>query len=96
MLPCNHTVAVLVTVRNSDHRNASVRSWAVDRRSPAQPRPSGIATVQRGLPGLGVYPAVVLGFDPGREQPVELQQRGAVIAARRGQFLGGGVGDFDE
>jgi hypothetical protein len=41
-------------------------------------------------------PAVVFGFDPGREQPVELQQCAAVIGARRSQLIGAGVDDFDE
>ena len=59
-----------MTVRHSDQRNAS-RSCA------------GVAgvisvgelpTVERGLPGLGVHPAVVDGLCPGGEQGVELDQ----------------------
>ena len=75
VLPCNDTVAVLVTVRYSDHRNASVRSAAV---GIAALRPRrvqlNLPPIQRGLAGLGVGAPVVLGLDPGGEQPVQFQQ----------------------
>ena len=66
------------------------------RRGPAQPRPAAVPALQRGLPGLGMHAAVVLGFDPRGQQPVERQQCGAVISARRGEAFGGGIGDLDE
>jgi hypothetical protein len=40
--------------------------------------------------------AVVFGFDPPGQQPVEFQQGAARIGAGGGQVFGGGVGDFDE
>ena len=66
------------------------------RRGPPEPGPAAVPAVQRGLPGLGVGAAVVLGFDPRGQQPVERQQRGAVISTGGDQVLGGGVGDLDE
>jgi hypothetical protein len=34
-----------------------------------------------GLPGLGMYAAVVLGFDPGRKQPIQFGQVSDMVAA---------------
>ena len=48
-----------------------------------KPVPAGFPAGQRGLPGLGMGAAVVFGFDPGCEQPVELQQRGGDRRPRR-------------
>ena len=40
--------------------------------------------------------AVVFGFDPRGEQPVEFQQRRGVVDPGGGEVFGGGVGDLDE
>ena len=65
------------------------------RRGPAQPAPAGLPAFPRGLAGLSVGAPVVLGLDPRGEQPIQLQQSGPVIDAGGGEFLGGGVDDFD-
>jgi hypothetical protein len=93
---CSETVAVLVTVRNSLHRNASVRSSAVGiagvrLTDPSQPpsAPAGSARSRYGSAG-GIR------FYPGDKQPVELQQCGRVIDASSSKVLAGRVGDLDQ
>ena len=68
MLPCSETVAILVTVRVSDHKNASCSCSGSGSAGGA----AGEQPLDRGLAGLGVHPAVVDGLDPGGEQPVQL------------------------
>ena len=43
--------------------------------------PAADQRCQRGLPGFGMHRAVVDGFDPGREEPIQLGQIGDVVAA---------------
>ena len=69
------TVAVLVTVRHSDQRNASQQLRV------SAPAARGDQTaLDRRLLGLAVHPAVVDLFDPGGEQGVQL---GHVVHASR-------------
>ena len=65
------------------------------RRPPPQAGPTGLPALPRGLAGLGVNAAVVLGFHPRGEQPIELQQPGPVIDPGSGELFAGGVDDFD-
>ena len=66
------------------------------RRGAAQPLPPGLPAGQRILPGLGMHAAVVFGFHPGDEQPVELQQRGGVVDPGGSEVLAGRVGHLDQ
>ena len=77
-------MAVLVTVRHSDHKNAScscVGVAGVIRVS------ASCEAVQRSLPGLGVHPAVVDGLHPRGEQPVQLDQVGHLVGGEVGGDL---------
>ena len=65
-------MAILVTVRVSDHKNASCSSSGVGQRR----RAAGEQPFDGRLAGLGVGSAVIDGLDPGGEQPVELGQVG--------------------
>ena len=86
-MPCSDTVAVLVTVRCSDQRNASRSAAGVG----SGGGPAASHRCQRRLPGLGVHPAVVDGLDPGGEQRVQLGQVGDRAAGAVA-----GVGDLDQ
>ncbi len=70
VLPCKETVAVLVTVRTSDHKNASCSAAGLGSAGGA----AGEQPLDGAWPGLGMGPAVIDGLDPGAEQPVELGQ----------------------
>lgn len=48
-------------------------------RSAAQVGPAVLPAVHRGLAGLGVGAAMVFGFNPASQQPVEFEQPGPVI-----------------
>ena len=58
----------------------------------APPRPAVRPPLERGLPGLGVHPAVVDGVRPGGEQPVQL----ADVSHVPPPALAGLAGDLDE
>lgn len=79
VLPCNETVAVPVTVRHRPQK-ASVRSSAVGIPG-VRPRhrSSRPASDPSGTDRHGVGEAVVLGFNPGSQQPVEFEQPGPVM-----------------
>ena len=52
--------------------------------------------LQRWVPGLGVFAAVINSLDPRGEQPVQLAEISDLVLALSGDVTGGLAGDLDE